>query len=421
MVSERRYTKEKRIMQKKKITIKQIFQENFQGFWINNREKYPEALRDHIYDEVKKMLGCGDKAVGFVSYICVICQEIIKIGFTCKSRFCSKCGKKYVSQWVEKQVEKIMDVPHRHCIFTLPEEFRGYFFWNREGLKDLQNMVHEVLTEYANGVNKGNREEYNKVKKRKKGGEIWQVGMIGVVHTFGSAIGFNPHVHALVPEIKIKGNKVEKMSYLDYTYLRRVWQYKLINYMVTKKPSKRKEYLGMFKAKADGFYVNARSRMKSAKGAARYIGRYLARPAIAEYRITGYTGKEVTFWYKSHDTKEKVIETLKVEAFIGKLLMHIPPKHFKMVRTYGIYSSRKHIKIKQSNGIIQNIESGYKSVQYTIEEYMQKQKVKKLTYRELMIRNFSKDPYQCGNCGQIMELWEIWKKGYGYIYELGKV
>ncbi|MBU3199817.1 transposase zinc-binding domain-containing protein [Clostridium estertheticum] len=48
----------------------------------------------------------------------------IKIGFTCKSRFCSKCGKKYISEWVKKQVNKILDVLHRHCVFTIPAEYR---------------------------------------------------------------------------------------------------------------------------------------------------------------------------------------------------------------------------------------------------------------------------------------------------------
>jgi hypothetical protein len=34
-----------------------------------------------------------------------------------------------------------------------------------------------------------------------------------------------------------------------------------------------------------GFYVNAEQKMRDAKGAAKYIGRYLARPASAEYRV----------------------------------------------------------------------------------------------------------------------------------------
>ena len=405
-------------MKKSKITLKEIFEDHFQAFWGKNKEKVPENMREHTYVEVMKMIGCGDISLGFVAYICMVCFEKIKIGFTCKSRFCSKCGKKYVSQWVEKQVDKILDVPHRHCVFTIPEEYRNYFYWNRESVKDLQDMAYEVIREYANEVNSSNRERYNKKKKRKKGGELWQSGMIGVLHTFGRSLIFNPHVHALIPEINIRGKEIKEMAYLDYKYLRRVWQYKLINYMISKKPEKKTEYLKMFKKYPEGFYIHAKTRMKSAIGAARYIGRYLARPAIAEYRITNYDGENVTFWYESHETKEKVIVTLTAEAFIGKLLMHIPPKYFKMVRTYGVYAGSIHSKIRKCYGLLQYIKSGLKVMQYTLEEHWKK-KTEKLTYRQLMIRTFSKDPYECKRCGEIMELWEIWQSKYGYIYEFG--
>ncbi|MGH4124516.1 MAG: hypothetical protein ACREV6_16460 [Clostridium sp.] len=86
-------------------------------------------------------------------------------------------------------MSKILDVPHRHCVFTIPAEYRKYFFWNRENLKD---MVHKVINEFANGVNRKNREDYQKKKRSKKGGVLWQIGMIGVVHTFRRNIGFNP-------------------------------------------------------------------------------------------------------------------------------------------------------------------------------------------------------------------------------------
>ncbi len=42
-----------------------------------------------------------------------------------------------------------------------------------------------------------------------------------------------------------------------------------------------------------------------------------------------------------------------------------------------------------------------------------------MTYRELMIINFSKDPRKCLKCGQLMELWQIWHRKYGYIYDMG--
>ena len=56
-----------------------------------NKEKYPEKMREHMNIEVMKMIGYGDISLGFVAYICLKCLEIFKIGFTCNSRFCSKC------------------------------------------------------------------------------------------------------------------------------------------------------------------------------------------------------------------------------------------------------------------------------------------------------------------------------------------
>lgn len=404
----------------KEIKIREIFENHYKKFWEENSVKFPEEEREHINTEVMKMLSCGDTSKGFVAYICFICISILKIGFTCKSRFCSKCGKKYVSQWVEKQREKLFDVPHRHSIFTVPKEFRGYFFRNKKALKDLQDMANETLCEYANGVDKRTRKEYEKKKRSKKSGVLWQIAMIGVIHTFGRDLGFNPHVHVLVAEIKMKGKEIKEMPYLEYEYLRKVWQYKLINYMMSKKPEKKTEYFEMFKAYKDGFYIHARTRMKSAKGAARYIGRYLARPAIAEYRITGYDGENVTFWYEDHKTKKKIVVTLKAEEFIGKLIMHIAPKHFKMARVYGIYAGSIYQKVKQCYGLLRYIQSGLEAIQYTLKSYY-KNSTRKLTYRELMIRNFSKDPLKCRKCGKLMELWEIWHEKYGYIYDLCKI
>jgi hypothetical protein len=46
------------------------------------------------------------------------------------------------------------------------------------------------------------------------------------------------------------------------------------------------------------------------------------------------------------------------------------------------------VKVKKCFGLLRYIKSGLKAIQYTIKEYWKKE-TKKLTYRELMIRNFS--------------------------------
>ena len=60
----------------------------------------------------------------------------------------------------------------------------------------------------------------------------------------------------------------------------------------------------------EGFYVNAERDLTNIKQATKYIGRYLARPAMAEYRITSYDGKSVTFWYENKKPKKRITVTM---------------------------------------------------------------------------------------------------------------
>jgi hypothetical protein len=165
----------------------------------------------------------------------------------------------------------------------------------------------------------------------------------------------------------------------------------------------------LYRTYKHGFYVNAEQRMKDAKSAAKYIGRYLARPAIAEYRIESYDGKSVHYWYEDHETKKRVDKIIPVFQFIYLLIQHIPPRHFRMVGRYGLYS-RQHNKESQK---IVNIWNFMRAKQ--IEMLFEKKKKKK-SYRQRMIESFDRDPIQCPYCKQTMELVEIVHPDYGRIY-----
>ncbi|MCK0473365.1 transposase zinc-binding domain-containing protein [Halalkalibacter sp. APA_J-10(15)] len=75
----------------------------------------------NVKETVEKAMKCGSKDIGFAKYECLGYEgepRPIFVGFTCKSRFCNKCGKKYTDDWSNKQL--IFDVPHRHMVFTIP-------------------------------------------------------------------------------------------------------------------------------------------------------------------------------------------------------------------------------------------------------------------------------------------------------------
>ena len=60
-------------------------------------------------------------------------------------------------------------------------------------------------------------------------------------------------------------------------------------------------------------------------------------PPLSEVRIKDYTGEMVTFEYKDYrNFGSKVRHTLKTQEFIKRLIRHIPPRYFNMIRHYGL-------------------------------------------------------------------------------------
>ncbi|KAF0825384.1 hypothetical protein KIS1582_0691, partial [Cytobacillus firmus] len=151
--------------------IKQILKDHFDGFWRMHSVRFPETYREDIKETVEKAIRCGTSDLGYARYECLGCEgesKPIFVCFTCKSRFCHKCGKKYTDDWSDKQQEMIFNVPHRHMVFTIPKELRNVFFQDRKKLKELSKKVAEVFQFYYQ----------RKSKKRQL-----QVGVITVIHT----------------------------------------------------------------------------------------------------------------------------------------------------------------------------------------------------------------------------------------------
>ena len=72
-----------------------------------------------------------------------------------------------------------------------------------------------------------------------------------------------------------------------------------------------------------------------------YIGGYTKRAVRAGYRIVYHDGKIVRFSYKDYAEGAKTsLMSLKVHTFIGRLIRHIPDKHFPMIRYASLFSNR---------------------------------------------------------------------------------
>jgi hypothetical protein len=111
------------------------------------------------------------------------CGTKERVLFTCKSCFCTSCGKKYEDEWVDKAVDEIIDVAHRHIVFTIPEGLRDVIFKDRSLIKVITDCTSKSALEVL----------------QSKGSDAIP-GILAIVHTFGRDLKFHPHVHILMTE-----------------------------------------------------------------------------------------------------------------------------------------------------------------------------------------------------------------------------
>ena len=103
----------------------------------------------------------------------------------------------------------------------------------------------------------------------------------------------------------------------------------------------------------NGFFVHVTEERQDLELTVGYIGRYARRPPISEIRIKNYTGEYVTFEFKDYRNNEsKILYTLKTIEFIRKLIRHIPPHYFNVIRHYGLMASRVKSKYKEITDIL---------------------------------------------------------------------
>jgi hypothetical protein len=91
--------------------IKRILKDHFDGFWRMHSTLFPSSYRADIEENVLKAIQWGTRDLGYACLGCEGRPKPVLVCFTCKRRFCHKCGKKYTDDWSDKQQEMIFNVP----------------------------------------------------------------------------------------------------------------------------------------------------------------------------------------------------------------------------------------------------------------------------------------------------------------------
>lgn len=371
-------------------SLRSIFRDNWDDF-CNHPSVIKNGIRPCVSKEVHKMMGCSDFNNGFSLFECPNCNQFTRVPFTCKSRFCNKCGIIYARNRANSITKKTLNVSHRHVVFTIDSDLRFYFKEDRNLLDCLFKAVESTL--------------FFVLKKCGRKSENLTPGFIMVLHTFGRDLKWNPHIHVLLTEGGMTNlGTYKKVNYLDYKQLRRSFMKQLFDSL-----SKFVHVFGgkhefyqlkhkSYKNHNDGFYVFAppqKSLAKDQKGqqqVVNYLLRYAGRPVMAQSRIEAY-GKEaqiIQYWYQPHDSKDIVNITENIFVFIGKLFQHILPSNFKSIRHAGIYASQ---------------DKKYREKKKRYEQKKHHQDfIQSFRYR--IIHEFKRDPLRC-TCGATMVFVEV--------------
>jgi len=275
---------------------------------------------------------CRTEESGTIHVRCPECDDIETFSHSCGNRNCPVCQNHETTQWINRQLDKLLPVEYFMVTVTVPYELRGTLWHN-------QKKCYNALFDTSAASMKEIAEN-----PKHLGGDI---GMTAVLHTHARNLDYHPHIHFIIP-----GGAVDKKN--------KLWKKKNGKYLFPwKKLSKlfKGKFLAMLKVNGISFpdvvYKKEwRVNMKKAgsgREALLYLSRYLYRGVISEKRIFNNHDGTVTFSYTESGTGMKRYKTMKGEDFLFQVIQHVLPKGFRRCRDYGFLhgNAKKTLKLLQ--------------------------------------------------------------------------
>jgi hypothetical protein len=378
-----------------KATFKQIFRDHWEAF----QQRFPRYQQRDVQAVIDKMLGCGDPASGYITYLCEHCLEEKRVAFSCKSSFCLSCCKVYIDQWVAHIGQTLYEgMAYRHVVLTVPKALQFWFYRDRPLLADLMQCGVQMLQDALAWVKRG----------------VLEAGYVVVLETAGRAGHWHPHLHMLMTSGGMTPDgRWREVGYVPFEMLHKKWQYHLFTMLKARvrTPEMRQTVDALWQKYPRGLvaYLEKGKVPAGGTGLAYYLAKYVVSPPISLRRIIRYDGQRVCYWYNDHKTGKRQEEDIPALTFIGRMAQHILPKGFHRIRYYGLHAT---CKAKKVRGVLKQLLVALgRAIKGTYRI------VAKRNYRERVMASTGRDPLRCGRCGRVMLLWKVWHPRYGVVYD----
>jgi hypothetical protein len=291
---------------------------------------------------------CRTAALGGHVERCEKCSHTVIAYNSCRNRHCPKCQAAAAREWLAEREAELLPVPYFHVVFSLPAKIADIAYQNKAAIYDIlfKASAEAMITIAADPKHLGAR-----------------IGLLSVLHTWGSALNHHPHVHMIVPGggISLDGTRwvACRPDFLLYVgVLSRLFRRLVLEKLTAAHSAGELQFFSKHAALANArafaaylaplrnskWVVYCKRPFGGPKEVLRYLARYTHRVAISNRRLLSLDDKGVTFKWKDYrlEGRERYkLMTLATHEFIRRFLMHVLPAGFHRIRYYGLLASGK--------------------------------------------------------------------------------
>ncbi|WP_225767660.1 IS91 family transposase [Inquilinus sp. Marseille-Q2685] len=290
---------------------------------------------------------CRTAALGGHVARCDDCRHLAVSYNSCRNRHCPKCQGAAARAWLAERQADLLPVPYFHVVFTLPAPLAAIAFHNKAVVYDLLfKAAAEALQTIA-------------ADPRHLGARI---GLVAVLHTWGSALTHHPHVHCIVPGGGLCPDGERWIAcrpgfFLPVRVLSRLFRRLFLEKLAAAHVQGRLGFFGELSHLAEPqafaahlaplrraeWVVYAKPPFGGPAAVLAYLARYTHRTAIANSRLVDMDDHAVRFRWKDYRAADPATGAVKLKTmsltpdeFLRRFLLHVLPAGFHRIRHYGL-------------------------------------------------------------------------------------
>jgi hypothetical protein len=270
---------------------------------------------------------------------------------SCRNRHCPKCQGAAAREWLAEREGELLPVPYFHVVFSLPAKIASIAYQNKAVIYNIlfKASAEAIMTIAADPKHLGAH-----------------IGILSVLHTWGSALNHHPHVHMIVPGggISLDGTRwvaCRPRFFLAVEVLSCLFRRLVLERLAAAHQAGTLQFFGKHAALTNAraftaylaplrnskWVVYCKRPFGGPQDVLRYLARYTHRVAISNRRLISLDHNGVTFKWKDYrlegPARYKQM-TLDPDEFIRRFLIHVLPQGFHRIRYYGFLTCQTRAK-----------------------------------------------------------------------------